>query len=421
MKYSTIIAIVCTIFLLSCSSMGKGSSKSHNKLYVDSIQCQIIEFSIDKLIEVNDNGQYVLNKKVDLKGQTYKFPTGTTIIVDGGYFFNGGLIGEETKIEGGGCLFDQICIGGSWNVSNISTSMFRDLSDVNSLKNVMALASPNHSNKIIIENGDYLLSAVASSAVVNIPSNTEVELRGNIRLLPNDFTRFYVIGIIQAENVEIKGSGAIYGDLKKHYGTEGEWGHGIYVASSRNVKISGISVNDCWGDCIYVGNNSNSIEIKKCNISYGRRQGISITSANDVKIEYCNIINIGGTNPGCGIDIEPNKESRVDQVVLNQVSISNCYRGISVGCSGSAFIGKVIIRNCNIFKTENKSPIMLRNADDVTIERCYVESDTRNAITAVRVNTVKILGNQIKSQKKSAIAINDCKKHIEEQNIVVKK
>ena len=79
------------------------------------------------------------------------------------------------------------------------------------------------------------------------------------------------------------------------------------------------------------------------------------------------------------------------------------------------------IRNCNIFKTENKSPILLRNADDVTIERCYVESDTRNAITAVRVNTVKILGNQIKSQKKSAIAINDCKKHIEEQNIVVKK
>lgn len=376
-------------------------------------------YPADSLLGIKPDTKYLLKEKINLKGRTYRLPRNVTIIPQGGVFYNGGLLGDETIINEAVCIFDHVSIGGVWKVKEISTAMFRDMTEVNSLKSVIALASSDCQNHIVIEKADYWVSTTVSAAALRIPSNTVLEIRGNIRLVANDCRRCYVLGVIQSENVSITGEGTIFGDKLNHKGTEGEWGHGIYIASSQNVSVQNIGVRDCWGDCIYVGSRSSKIEVKHCSLVNGRRQGISVTYATGVNIEDCCISDVRGTRPGCGIDIEPNVNYRVDDVKIQGVKITNCYRGISIGRPENAYIGKVYIRNCSISGTEIKSPVVLTGAEKITLEDCIIETDTRKALRAVNVKDVRIKGNRIKSQRKDAIYVDNCHRaHVSKNEVV---
>lgn len=411
------LSLIC---LLSFSCSIVSGRKANNTPSTEPEQVTIEVLAADSLLGIKPNSEYILKDIVDLEGKTYILPKNITIIPKGGFFYNGGLLGDETTIKYVSCMFDHVTIGGEWNVKEISTSMFKDMYEVNSLKNVIALASSNCQNHIVIEKADYWVSTIVSSAALIIPSNTVIEINGNIRLVANEYRRCYVIGVSQSENVTIKGRGTIFGDKKSHTGTDGEWGHGVYVASSQNVSISNIGIRDCWGDCIYIGSQSKKIEVKHCNLFNGRRQGISVTYATDVNIEDCYISDVRGTRPGCGIDIEPNPNYRVDNVRIKRVKIIDCYRGISIGKPENAYIGTVTIQGCSISGTEIKSPVVLSGAEKITLENCYIETDTRKAVRAVNVKDVKIRSNRIKSKGEEAIYVGDCIRSIVSNNRVAK-
>lgn len=411
------LSLIC---LLSFSCSIVSGRKANNTPSTEPEQVTIEVLAADSLLGIKPNSNYILKDSIDLEGKTYRLPKNVTIIPKGGCFYNGGLLGCETTIKDTSCIFDHVTIGGEWNVKQISTSMFKDMGEINSLKNVIALASSNCQNHIVIEKADYWVSTLASSAALMIPSNSELEINGNIRLVANDYRRCYVLGVIQSENVYILGNGTLYGDKISHEGTEGEWGHGVYIASSQNVSVHNIGIRDCWGDCIYIGSQSKKIEVKHCNLVNGRRQGISVTYATDVNIEDCYISDVRGTRPGCGIDIEPNPNYRVDSVRIKRVKIINCYRGISIGKPENAYIGTVSIQGCSISGTEIKSPVVLSGAEKITLENCYIETDTRKAVRAVNVKDVKIRSNRIKSKGEEAIYVGDCIRSIVSNNRVAK-
>ena len=355
-------------------------------------------------------GVWRLNNDIDLEGKTALIPEGVTLVASKGRIKNGTLIGNNTKIRSTAPIFRNVHIKGIWDVPVISTSLFDDLSYTNSLHDVIALSNSNVTNYITIEKGQYQVSAQSFLGSLTLTSNTHLTIDGEIHLTPNSHKGCYIINVYKCNNVIIDGSGTLFGDKMTHKGTEGQWGHGINILSSNNVTIDGMHIEDCWGDCIYVGNDSKNIEITGCFLNNSRRQGISVTHADSVHISNCVIRNVAGSNPQYAIDIEPNENEYVDNIIIENVTCRNCVGGITMWHPDNASIGSVTICCCHISGTSAKRPVVLELADKVTFKNCYVEGNDKIAVSATRVNDLQMSGNIIITTNNTPIAIIKCSK-----------
>ena len=238
--------------------------------------------------------------------------------------------------------------------------------------------SPSEINNgtFVIPAGDYLLQAPKEGAAcLIVGDNTELVIEGTLRLQPNDFKSCDIIRVV-GSNVKIRGNGSIIGDRRNHTGNLGEWGMGIRFNGARNATVDGLTVADCWGDCIYIGGDSRNIEIKNCQLRGSRRQGISITKADGVTVSHCTIADISGTNPQYAIDIEPNKHCTVDNILISNVTVTACEGGfraiIGQKAFGNARIGKVDIRNCRV-TAKSKHTILFAGCEQAVVENCVIE------------------------------------------------
>lgn len=157
-------------------------------------------------------------------------------------------------------------------------------------------------------------------------SDSEIFFQKNSKLvmIPNDKEFYSVIKVINCKNVIIKNS-HIIGDKNIHLGTKGEWGMGILIQGSYNIKITNANIVDCWGDGIYIGGDEETkneyINIENSKISNCRRNGISITHGSNINIKNLYIANIKGTPPMAGIDIEPNNtKASIDKILLENIT-----------------------------------------------------------------------------------------------------
>ena len=140
------------------------------------------------------NGRLELTEVADLGGDTLLLPPETTIQLRGGYFRNGTVVGHKTSIRGQGPAFDHIRIAGTWHVPVVRTSLLVDASYENALRDIMALTSPAIRNKVIIEKGEYRMTALKEKdTCVPIGSNTEVIVEGTIRLTPNPYQHYNIL------------------------------------------------------------------------------------------------------------------------------------------------------------------------------------------------------------------------------------
>lgn len=310
---------------------------------------------------------------LDLSGKSVALQQNQILDFTNGILKNGCLIGNNTQVKGGKKCFDHIEIKGTWNVFQISTDFFVDLSYDNAICNVFALGNGNKQKTITINEGTYYVTVDKSPGIV-IGNDTKVLLNGNIQMRPNDKTAYRIVSI-NGTNVSIVGTGHLIGDRSKHTGTTGEWGMGIMIYSSRNVSISGITIEECWGDCIYVSDKSTDVSISNCILQNSRRQGISITSAGQVTIKDCTIRNIGGTSPGLAIDVEPNKEKSVEYVLVENVVVTNCEAGFSASnrAEGSS-IERVKITNSKFYGTKKNYCIYINGAKKANVAHCYIDS-----------------------------------------------
>lgn len=382
-----------SLFMLLSSVQSCGMTEA-NKVVVERIYAGSI--SIDTLAEI-DGTNILIKKEIDLCRAVCNIPEGMTLCFKGGKIKNGKLVGNKTKIRYSGTIFDSVSIAGSWDVNEIKSSMFTDLSYPNALKDVMALASPHCKNKIVIEPGNYIVAASKNGDIcLRTCSNTELVINGTIELIPNDYSNYYILQA-EGENVVIKGKGTIIGDKHFHEGSKGEWGMGINIVNGHHVKISGLTIKDCWGDCIYIASRSRDIDISKCFLDHGRRQGISITSGRNIYIHNCNITNVGGTPPEYAIDIEPNEADTVSNVRIERVKIDHCVGGVMTticGRDARSRVENVEIRRCQI-STNGVDPLSITRCDTAVVSHNKIYTSNKTAIKLYQVGYVMLEKNTL--------------------------
>lgn len=186
-----------------------------------------------------------------------------------------------------------------------------------------------------------------------VPSGLTLDLGdATFMMEPNSYPEYCIFGIVNQSDVTIVG-GTLIGDLGQHvYAPSAlspthEFGFGICVSASRNVLIQNVAIKNMTGDGIILegsyasladgGMISSKVRILGCDISNCRRQGISVIGAPDSEIAGNRIYDIKGTNPQFGIDVEPEFDYIVDNLVIRRNVIAGCAGG-AVSChSGSNY------------------------------------------------------------------------------------
>lgn len=376
-----------------------------------------------KVLGKRSGRNIIISREVDLQGKRIEIPEGFTLVFKSGKISNGILVGNDTQISCKKRAFKRVSFEGSWKVPEINTSMFCDLNYENSLKDVLALCNPKIHNKVYIQEGLYYVRALKEGdECLIVTDDTELMIDGNILLIPNAYQTYNVVRV-NGSNIIIGGKGAIVGDKENHIKKGGEWGMGIEIGKSDNVTISDITIKDCWGDCIYVGDESKKIKIQYCKLDNGRRQGISITSADHIWISDCVISNVSGTDPQYAIDIEPNKDKSCTNIFISNVRSENCYGGFVVsGIAKNSKIQSITFRNCSVSGAKNKYPMVLMKAEDVTVENCNVDSDSEYSMLIQETSSLKAHNNIFRAKgRKHLNRIYSTKLDIDNNEYIIKK
>lgn len=367
-------ALLLCVFASCCSNnivnVGKGVVLTDDTVGIDTFG-------------IVSKGKLVVKRNIDLHGSTCHLPAYITLDLRNGAISNGCIIGNQTRLLCKKGAFNNVKIKGTWCIPVIKSDYFTDLSYENSLQDVMALTSPEIINQVILSPGDYYVAVDTNGgAALSVSSSTTLEINGVIHLLPNEHRISYVV-LVKGNNIIIKGRGQIVGDKMTHLGKTGEWGMGINLDKASHVRITGLTVKDCWGDCIYVGGKSKDVRIDNCILNNGRRQGISITSGRDITISDCMITNVCGTAPQYAIDIEPNEGDDCDNIRIDNVVIENCKGGIQVyGRASGARVGKVTIQHCAL-KNMVFIPLRIEGCESLVLEN--------NSIADYKTESYKLL------------------------------
>lgn len=387
-----VVSLMVAFLLLSTVIQSCGVCRNDYKI-------ESVTVPYHNLGTINDTA-VTISKNVDLNGGVCELPQGITLIFKGGLIKNGTLEGNGNRIiYDKEPVFDHVTIKGEWVVPWITTKMFAKLDDDNAIKNVFALANSKINNKIIVEKGNYQVSvSKEKQACITLSDNLELRLNGNIIIKPNAFESYDIIRVT-GKNVSISGSGSLRGDRDTHLGSVGEWGMGIDIKNATDVTIKGLTITECWGDCIYIGQDSKNITLENCKLDRGRRQGVSVTDADGVVIRNCVISNVQGTNPQYAIDIEPNSGCKVDNVYIDCVTIQDCVGGVIVtkgsDRNDSKKIGDVKINNCNV-NVLTKYPIRVKDCEKIIVTNCsIITNSTKNIICVSGVSQVVIKNNKL--------------------------
>jgi parallel beta-helix repeat protein len=204
---------------------------------------------------------------------------------------------------------------------------------------------------VVVPDGTYMINATHGSGVWGLMMGSNMNFAmtsgATLKAITNSSTDYGILCSNGASNFTITG-GNIVGERSTHTGSGGEAGMGIYLNAS-NVTVSGVNVSECWGDGIYICDASSNITITNCISNHNRRQGLSITAGNTFLISGCTFSNTTGTDPQCGIDIEPNGSVPVTGVHITNCQIfGNAGGGVQQGNVGNVASG-TLLENCNIY------------------------------------------------------------------------
>jgi len=187
---------------------------------------------------------------------------------------------------------------------------------------------------VFIPDGIYRIDALES---IHMRDNVTMELASGavLKAIPNEAPGYAVVSIDNAAHVRISG-GKIMGERQEHFGNTGEWGMGVRIIGAKDVNITGLTVNDCWGDGFYIGASSQQaysedIQLIDVHADNNRRQGISLISGRNINIVRPVLTNTNGIPPAAGMDIEPNSNDQLlENVVVSDAVTANNTEGIAL-------------------------------------------------------------------------------------------
>ena len=166
---------------------------------------------------------------------------------------------------------------------------------------------------------------------------------------------------VDKHNIVLRGYGATLKMQKRDYiganYKQGQWRMVLNIARCSNVEVLGLTIRESGGDGIYLGSGGannvpcKNVIIKDCIFDNNYRQGISVISAENLRIDNCIFKNTSGQQPGAGIDIEPNHPSNkaVNIIVTNCISEGNEGPGFVVGLhhlSSKSSDVSILFNNC---------------------------------------------------------------------------
>lgn len=236
--------------------------------------------------------------------------------------------------------------------------------------------------------GVYKMSVSADKqSLINLTNLIGVMVYGHgakILIAPNAFPNYNVIHIHNSDKITVYGI-EIEGDRIGHTYNQAvtskthEFGYGIMItgdasAAKVNAEIKNCYIHHMTGDAIVTKNGISGgvIRVMDTEMSYCRRQGLSVLDSDIVQLERCNIHNIGnmpGSDPGVG------KQG----VVIDYTNYANGtspFSGIDIEPgSGSKHINAVYIEDCHI-RHCTRSGV-------VTSEKCDLCKITRSDVNAV--------------------------------------
>nr|WP_067063812.1 right-handed parallel beta-helix repeat-containing protein [Mucilaginibacter sp. L294] len=214
-----------------------------------------------------------------------------------------------------------------------------------------ALQSALNNHKIVLF-PDFPVLINQTGLTVNSNSTLIFKPSSKLILKTNNLGIYEILRIHNVENVNVFFP-VIVGDKQTHTGTEGQWGMGISIKSSKTIRIVDANISQCWGDGIYLAQikyvPNENITIENPFLNMNRRNGISVTNVNGLKVLNAVIANTSGQNPQCGIDIEPNTNKDVinNISILNPITFNNFKYGIIISLNKLAGVNKKEV-NINI-------------------------------------------------------------------------
>lgn len=206
-----------------------------------------------------------------------------------------------------------------------------------------------------VRTGTYYIDA---DTAIKMKSHVTLYMYDTTRRLivrPTSSTRYHAILVEFVDNVNIFG-GKIVGDRDIHTGSTGEWGMGIAIYGSTNVKVNRTHISNCWGDGIVVGSRKNNgvtvvsrdVIIKRATSTNNRRQALTIGGVNGLEVDSCVLTYTNGTAPQDGIDIEPDSDTAQNVYIKNCEIANNVGNGVEMNAKTTT---TAKIRN--IFVTNN--------------------------------------------------------------------
>lgn len=359
-----------------------------------------------------EHKHFVILYDYDLQGKVITIPPNCLLDFRGGSFRNGTFIGNKTKIQAYTKAFHlDLILAGTWFSETINSSCFglksdlildKDYKYVSGTNNYQGFKNMMLFSDVYFTKGNYFIQGTISIENTNINGNYSI-IKGLTD--GSDYLYFPIFWIgnnakksinITIENLTLIGSKP---DVKEKTETI----HGFQIQHAHHITFKNVNSFLCKGDGFYIGTDyivketewklqysAKDITLINCNADSNHRQGLSITKGEHILIDGCSFTNTIGTDPQCGIDIEPNlyrySDGTFANITISNVIIKNCLFKANKN-NGIYLYGMLIprvsvhnikIENCEF--TENKNGIEFFNCNNIQITNCNFHKNKADGI-----------------------------------------
>jgi hypothetical protein len=230
-------------------------------------------------------------------------------------------------------------------------------------------------------------------------------IQGNnatLKVITSSAIGYCILNVTETSGVVINDL-SIEGDVGRHIGTTGEFGHGLIITSSDNVVMNNLFITLCWGDAVLFSeyshiNGNVDVDVINCEFVDCRRQGVSIIDLTNATFTGCTFRNIGQTaaiSPAAGVDLEPDyplaQASNIDFVGCTFKN--NNSHGFIAGSSGN-LVENIRIIGCS-FYNNGASAITANSIGPTPKMKNVFEIIGCDIKGQVLVDNCKIVGGQI--------------------------
>ena len=234
--------------------------------------------------------------------------------------------------------------------------------------------------RVCVPPGVYMIKAAAPEREENCPNPADgraekpcgvallsgthfyMDPGATLRAYPTAQPHYRVLRVWQQDDVTIIG-GTLLGERDEHIilacspGTRscpndakcpksgmcplGEWGAGIDVRNSRNIRIEHVTAVNSWGDGFVISGlalpdlpDNENVSVTRSVANRNRRNGLALISCKGCRVVDSTFSDTGGTPPGAGIDLEAHGKEPAAYVVqdslITRCTSMNNFRGIQL-------------------------------------------------------------------------------------------